>query len=681
MPLVDRPGGEPRPDVDFLAVDEIQLASHHERGHVFTERLLHARGKRETWFLGAETMRSAVEVLLPTAKITSSPRLSRLAGAGTSSLGQLKRRTAIVTFSLQRVYELAERVRARRGGAAIVLGALSPRARNAQVALYQSGEVDYMVATDAIGMGLNLDIDHVAFADLRKFDGREGRELEPAEMAQIAGRAGRHTRDGTFGTLAPLGPLSDRLERDLEEHRFGRVRTLVWRNPHLELASTGALLASLDAPPPHRMLRRVDRAEDHAALARIAAIPSWERRLRGEEAVRIAWEVCRIPDYRQILFEDHLHTLETVLEQLLGSRGRIDPDFLDAKIAPLEKPAPDLEGLMAQLASVRTWNYVANQAGWVDDARGFTDRASKAEDRLGDALHEALVARFVDRSRAPRISIPTAKGSGPGDARARGGPFAALAKLRAPDSRPSVERPLVEELVAASHDEIALEPTGIVRFAGQPIARLAPGRDLTTPEVVVTVELSPSDRLRAHRRLVAFTRDVVTELFVDLDAVSGTLSPTGRGLVYLLEKGLGTVLAARAKLELDGLDERDRRELARAGVVLGAWVVHVPSLLKAPLHGLRVGLVSAQLGKGSRVKWPDGSAVSIAPERGVDPALYGAIGYPVVGPRAVRADVLERVAGRIAAASDEDRDRLPISGWLGCKAHEVGAILAAARGE
>ncbi len=692
MPLVERPGGDARPEVDFLAVDEIQLAAHDERGHVFTERLLHARGRRETWFLGADTMRGAIEMLLPTARLASSPRLSRLSASGATSLGQLKKRSAIVAFSLQRVYELAERVRARRGGAAIVMGALSPRARNAQVALYQSGEVDYMVATDAIGMGLNLDIDHVAFADLRKFDGREARDLSPAEMAQIAGRAGRHTRDGSFGTLAPLGALSDRLSRDLEEHRFGRVRGLVWRNHDLDFRSLEALVGSLEAPPPHRFLRRIDRAEDQAALTAFLRDPDWSKRVRGEESVALTWDVCRVPDYRQILFEDHLATLGTILEQLLGPRGRVDADFLNEKLEALAKPAPDLEGLMAQLASIRTWNYVANQAGWVDDAVGFQGRASDLEDRLGDALHDALVARFVDRSRAARVSAPgksspgksspgKSSPGGTGSVRAspaaRESPFAVLARLALPDGPTTSERPLVEELVAAMHDEIALEPSGVIRFDGEPIARLSPGRDLATPDVLVTAELSPSDKLRAQRRLVAFSRDVVAGLFTEVTDASSSLSPMGRGLVYLLRQRLGTLLTADVRGEFDALTEEDRATLARAGVVLGRWVVYLPRLLKQPALGDRVALASALLDPSRRVRWPDGSTVSVAPERGIDRALYAAVGYPVVGPRAIRADVLERVAGRIALATEEERPKLPLAGWLGCRAAEVDDVLTA----
>ena len=621
-------------EVDFIAVDEIQLAAHPERGHVFTERLLHARGRQETWFMGAETMKGIVERLLPTARIASSPRLSRLVAVPSTTLAQTRKRSAIVAFSLARVYELGERVRARRGGAAIVVGALSPRARNAQVALYQSGEVDYMVATDAIGMGLNLDIDHVSFADVRKFDGREARDLDPAEIGQIAGRAGRHTRDGTFGTLAPLPSFSEGLARNIEEHRFPAVRTLIWRNSDVDFVTLDSLAASLDAPPPSRLLRRVERAEDRAALEALRADRDWSRRLRGEAAVTLAWDVCRIPDYRKLLFEDHVATLKSVLGELTGPGGHISAAFMSSKLEPLAKPAVDIDGLMAQIASVRTWSYVANQTDWVREAGSFQARALEIENTLADALHELLVARFVDRSRAARIpaAAKSAPDSRPGGKRENASPFAALANLRLVGSSGAPEvvspRRLIEELAAAEHSELVLEPSCIVRFGGEPVGKLIPGRDLLTPDVVVTAELSPSERLRAHRRLVAFTRDVVEELSSELSVARPALSPAGRGLLHVLGQSLGSILSADVRAELHLLGDDDRSALSKAGIVLGAWTIYVPRLLKPPATNLRRALASARLEPRVRVRWPESAAVSALPQRGVDRSLYAAVGFP-----------------------------------------------------
>ncbi|HEY8924339.1 MAG TPA: helicase-related protein, partial [Polyangia bacterium] len=390
MPL-DRP-------VDFLAVDEIQLGAHRERGHVFTDRLLSARGRVETWFLGADTVRPLVRELVPGVDIEARPRLSTLRSAGPLSLRDLPPRAAVVAFSAQRVYELAERMRARRGGAAVVLGALSPRARNAQVALYQSGEVDTLVATDAIGMGLNLDVDLVAFADLAKFDGRQVRALEDAELAQIAGRAGRFRHDGEFAVLEPLGPLPAPTVRALETHRFPALEQLYWRSGALDFSSPDALLASLRVRSPHPALRLAALADDERAFLNLQAQAETAPLLdgsAGSDRLRMAWEVCQIPDFRQLAFDDHARLQSDIFLQLARA-GQLGEDWLNERITLLDQSRGDVETLIARLASVRTWTYVAHHPGWVARAAEWQEAARAIEDRLSDALHAELVRRFVD---------------------------------------------------------------------------------------------------------------------------------------------------------------------------------------------------------------------------------------------------------------------------------------------
>src|SRR3984893_7241452 len=292
-------------DVSFLAVDEVQLGADLERGHVFTDRMLHRRGRDETLVLGAGTMRPMVERLLPGANIVSRARLSRLTYAGEKKLTRLPRRSAMVAFSPDEVYAIAELIRRQRGGAAVVLGALSPRTRNAQVALYQSGDVDYLVATDAIGMGLNLDVDHVAFASNRKFDGYQFRQLNPAELAQIAGRAGRAMRDGTFGTTGRCPPFDPELAQALESHSFEAVKVLQWRNTRLEFSSIGALQASLAAPPTESGLTRAPLAEDILVLDHAARNEDVRAMAQTAEAIERLWEVCQVPDYRKIAPATH----------------------------------------------------------------------------------------------------------------------------------------------------------------------------------------------------------------------------------------------------------------------------------------------------------------------------------------------------------------------------------------
>ncbi|MCW5834412.1 MAG: helicase, partial [Labilithrix sp.] len=388
-------------EVDFLAVDEVQLAAHAQRGHVFTSRLLSARGRLETWFLGADTMRDALRELVPTARHVEHPRLSRLSYAGAAPLARLPPRSAVVAFSMPHVYELAERLRRRRGGAAVVLGALSPRTRNAQVAMFQAGEVDCLVATDAIGMGLNLDVDHVAFAAARKFDGRDVREVDDAELGQIAGRAGRWIHDGTFGAVTPL-ELPAGAVHAIETHTFPRVRRVQWRSDDLDFSSVAALRASLAAPPARGIFRHAAGAEDAACLAQLAGRADVAARAGTRDGARLLWDVCTVPDFRRLLLEVHVDFLAELFAEL-ADRGRLRDAWLERHVGELERGAPsDVEELVARIAAVRTWTYVANRRAWLDAPDAWQARARELEDRLSDALHERLVLRFVDAARPAR---------------------------------------------------------------------------------------------------------------------------------------------------------------------------------------------------------------------------------------------------------------------------------------
>src|ERR1700753_1465128 len=304
-------------DVSFLAVDEIQIAADLERGHVFTDRILNRRGRDETLLLGAATMRGMVERLLPGANIVTRPRLSQLEFAGDRKITRHPRRTAIVAFSAEEVYAIAELIRRQHGGAAVVLGSLSPRTRNAQVAMFQNGDVDYLVATDAVGMGLNLDVDHVAFASDRKYDGYQFRRLNPAEFAQIAGRAGRATRDGTFGTTGRCAPFEPELVNALQNHTFESVRMLQWRNSKLDFSSLGAIRVSRRLSPSHEVLTRAPIAEDLRVLDHVARDADIRDMAEGAKAVERLWEACQLPDYRRIAAGGHAELLTTLFRFLM----------------------------------------------------------------------------------------------------------------------------------------------------------------------------------------------------------------------------------------------------------------------------------------------------------------------------------------------------------------------------
>ena len=497
MPL-DRP-------VAFLAVDEVQMAADPERGHIVTNRLLHARGRQETMFLGAETIRPLLRQLAPEAVVEDRPRFSRLDYSGYRKVTRLPPRSAVVAFSAGEVYRLAELVRRQRGGTAVVLGALSPRARNAQVGMYQAGEVDYLVATDAIGMGLNMDIRHVAFSALAKFDGRRMRRLAAAEIGQIAGRAGRHVADGTFGVTAEQRPMDERVVARVEEHRFEPLKTVFWRNDELDFSSVDTLLASLGRPPPLPFLVPGRDGEDQQALAVLARDAEVRAAAAGPERVALLWEVCQVPDFRKTLADAHAHLLGRIYRYLVDCGGRLPEEWVARQVGRLERTDGDIDTLMARIAGVRTWTYIAYRATWLDDAAGWQERTRRLEDLLSDALHERLTQRFVDR-RTAVLAKRLREGGDPMGAVARDGSvflegetvgrldgFRYTADRAGSGGRPlalATRRVLtqeaarrVEALAAASDDSFALDAGGRVLWNGEPVARLAAGAAALSPEV------------------------------------------------------------------------------------------------------------------------------------------------------------------------------------------------------
>ena len=644
--------------VDFVAVDEIQLAAHPQRGHVFTQRLLSARGTSETWFLGSDSMREIVGELVPHATIVSHPRLSSLTFAGSLRLPKLPPRSAAVAFSTEHVHELAERVKRAFGGVAVVLGALSPRTRNAQVAMFQAGEVDHLVATDAIGMGLNLAVDHVAFASLRKFDGREQRELDPSEVAQIAGRAGRYHNDGTFGAVSPL-QFPESLAALIEMHRFPSVRRLIWRNDDLDFTSLDGLIHSLKRPPPSRLLRLIDNPEDTEALLALATRSEVRAHANGAESIRLLWDVCTVPDFRKLLFEAHVALLAELFVQLAGPAGRIDETWLEERIAYCDDPRGDVETLLGRIAAVRTWTYVTNRSGWIEHGAQWQARARDVEDRLSDALHAALVQRFVDPSRPRRTTHaarPRTPPRTPTDEHVaaphapKGHPFAALASLRdamspeptsAPPSDEATRRDWIESLVDAPFDRFDIDARGRISFDDALVAQLVRGTRLILPDVkLVEIEgLGGGAQARVLRRLVAFARDWVGHLLATLrDFPIESLSPSGQRVAYLLEQSLGAVRTVALEQHPASFTIADRAWLARAGIVIERDVTYVRTLLEPHALEARATLAEAWFGR-MRIN-PSPTAASFRPgPRDLDGERLLAMGYLPRAGYAVRIDV------------------------------------------
>ncbi len=671
MPL-DRP-------VDFLAVDEIQLCADPERGHIFTHRLLAARGIHETMFLGAETIRPLLRKLVPESVFDQRPRFSSLTHIGHRKLTRLPPRSAVVAFSAADVYETAELIRRQRGGTAVVLGALSPRTRNAQVDMYQAGEVDYLVATDAIGMGLNMDIDHVAFARLSKFDGQSARRLWPTEVAQIAGRAGRHMSDGTFGTTGDVPPLDEEIVAAVETHSFDPLTALVWRNAELDFRNPALLLKSLRTRPSANLLRRAPEADDQLALAALARDPEIVDLASHPAATRLLWDVCQIPDFRKILSDDHTRLLGRIYKQLAGAAGALDAGWVSRQVARLDRTDGDIDALVTRIAHVRTWTYIAHRGDWLADTRHWQERSRAIEDKLSDALHERLTQRFVDR-RATVLVQRLAEGGDLAGAVTRAGDvlvegeyvghlegfrFVADTSVQGEEARAllnAARRALRSEIGArirrleADPDaafamvEDAAEPAGTILWDDHPVARLVPGPDLLAPQIrpLPSDLVEPAGRDRIAARLQGWIESRIAAGLRPLLALrAAELAGTARGVAYQLVERLGACQRGDLAPLLKSLSRSDRKALAALGVRIGVAHVFLPALLKPRAVALRALLWSVAL-QCPRPALPAPGSLSVARQAEVPDGFYRICGYCPAGRRAVRLDRLEALAGAAA---------------------------------
>ena len=670
-------------EVEFVGVDEVQLAGDRERGHVFTDRLLRARGTAETMFLGADTMRPLIRTLVPEARFSGRPRLSTLAHEGHCKLARLKPRNAVIAFSTESVYALAERIRGLRGGCAVVLGALSPRTRNAQVGLYQAGEVDNLVATDAIGMGLNLDLDHVAFSAYQKFDGRTTRMLTSAEIAQIAGRAGRHLKDGSFGTTGGVEPFEPTLVQAVENHRFPAVQRAYWRNAELSFESLPALAESLAEPPPLPGLRRTHDAGDHRTLLVLARDPAVAETLTGADRIALLWEACQIPDFRKTMAEDHVGLVRRIYLSLAES-GRLPPDWVGRSIDRLAATEGDIDTLTARISHVRTWTYVSHRSDWVDDARGWQERTRALEDALSDALHTRLTQLFVNRrARRPRLgrradeALFALVGEG-GAVTVEGERAGAFNGFRfRPDAEVEssrevlaaanrvVEREVARRVAAAVADgddafTLGLEAGrddaprwGEIAWDGATIARLGQGDAPLRPQIALIGEdhLSAAQRERVRRRLQSWLdRRIERDAGPLVSLREAALEGSARGIAFALSEALGCVPRRSLAPQIAALDDAGRRALAETGVRIGALTVFMPAMLK-PARARCAGLLWwAWSGAGTPPPVP-GSAVSMDRDPAVPDSCYAALGLVALGSHVVRADIAERLAGRLRKAA------------------------------
>jgi ATP-dependent RNA helicase SUPV3L1/SUV3 len=655
-------------EVEFLAVDEIQLCADPERGHVFTHRLLHARGKCETMLLGAGTMAPLIRRLLPHAEIVTRERFSNLTYAGPKKLTRLPRRSAVVAFSADNVYAIAELIRRQRGGAAVVMGSLSPRTRNAQVALYQSGEVDFLVATDAIGMGLNMDVDHVAFAGLRKFDGKRTRWLHAPEIGQIAGRAGRFTRDGTFGVTGEAPEMDEDLVGAVENHRFDAITAAEWRNHKLDFDSLPALMRSLATAPQREGLKLAEESLDEVTLKALAGEPEIAGRVRDRATLARLWEVCQTPDFRKIASDEHMRLVRTLFSQLTTGRRRVPEDWMGGQFKALDRTDGEIDALATRLASVRTLAYVANRPDWLADPGHWQGTMRLLEDRLSDTLHEKLMARFIDRRTSALMRSLGERGEVLAGVASDGAvtveghyvgrlegvrfePARGATSLEEKALRGAAQRAVAPEIarrlgkLAAEPDEaFALAPDGVVMWRGEAAGVLREGR------VRLYGDLGhAAARERAMRRLEAFVagesgRKLGPLRRLEEAMAGGELKGLARGVCHRLIEAGGVLDRRTVDADLKALSQHERRALRSLGVRIGAFSVFLPGLLTP-------------------------EAITHAAALSDEPAARG---LRAVGSHLVRVDKLERLdellrAGKMVL-SDQAREEL---GWSAADANAI----------
>jgi len=698
--------------VEFLAVDEIQLCADPERGHVFTHRLMHARGSAETMLMGAATVASLIRQLCPGAEIQFRERLSELTYAGPKKLTRLPRRSAIVAFSTDAVYAIAELIRRQRGGAAVVMGSLSPRTRNAQVDLFQSGEVDFLVATDAIGMGLNMDVDHVAFAGLRKFDGRRLRALHSQEIAQIAGRAGRFRKDGAFGVTGDAPDLDPDIVAAVEGHVFPSVLAAEWRNHRLDFQSLQGLMRSLALAPPAPGLRLSDESQDETTLRQLSADAMIIRRARDRSNLMRLWEVCQTPDFRKTTQDEHARLIGAMFEHLTQGDRRLPEDWMQGQFASLDRTDGDIDALSSRLARVRTLAYVANRADWLADPQTWQGRARGLEDRLSDTLHQSLMQRFVDRRTSALLRTlnqragPILGGIDPDGAVTVEGHL--VGRLAGLDFEPergetalenralrgAVERVVAPEvarrlgaLASESDEAFALEPGGIVNWRCEAAGAIAGGEPFA-PRVRLIGEFGAEpQRERAARRLEAFAAAEATRRLSALkhlkEAIEdGRLKGLARGLAYQLVDEHGAVDRRDADQRIRLLSRNERRTLKALGVRFGAFSLYLPSLLEPRAQAL--AFAYAELASPA---WrPDPARLNPLPRPAPRPQALSLRGLRAVGQFAAPIAELERLDALARAAWPEGAGAIDVTdalladmGWRREDAHHILRALGFAR--
>lgn len=709
--------------VDFLAIDEVQLAADFDRGHVFTDRLLRSRGRHETMLLGSETIRPLIKHLIPDVEFITRPRFSELIYVEPKKLSRLPRRSALITFSTNNVYAYAEMLRRAKGGVAVVMGALSPRTRNAQVELYQNGDVDHVVATDAIGMGLNMDIDHVSFADTSKFDGRTMRDLMPSELAQIAGRAGRYMNNGTFGCLTEgadyQSGLSPEMVYAVENHQFAPLTVLQWRNAYIDFSRAESVIRSLAAVPKRSGLTRTMDKLDLDTFRKLSEMTDIKDMLGGPAAVKMLWEVCQIPDFRQVSDDEHAKLCTSIYRQISADNGRIKEDWFAEQIKPFKRIQGDIDALSARIAYVRTLTYISNRSGWCENQKYWQSQTRDVEDRLSDALHERLTKRFVSRRTSVLMRELRQKGKLMANIETDGGVYVEdhfIGTIEGfqfkedegafgEDSkilRNAADKVLKEEIKnraeefnQAEDGEISLifgDPLtrSTINWRGIPVGRIMKGVSILSPKAIVQpTPVLQGDALnlvqaKLDRWLEAHIADVLAPLFALQEAANGAkdeegndrISGMARGIAFQMVEKLGTIPRRLIAKDFKEVDSAGRFQIKKLGVWLGATSLYIPALLKPAPAQLRLLLWALFNDQERLPEIPPAGLCTIKVDQKASRVFYEVTGYRVVGENAVRLDMLERLANAAREVSMKgpfpmDPDLMSLVGTSGADFIEI----------
>ena len=665
-------------EVECVAIDEVQLAADYERGHIFTDRILHLRGTFETIFLGSTTIKNILVKLFPKIKIETRDRYSRLSFLSNKNLSKLKPRSAIIAFNINSVYEIAELLRKYKGGAAVVLGSLSPRTRNAQVEVYEEKKVDYLVATDAIGMGLNLNIDHVAFSAFQKFDGRYTRDLLPAEIGQIAGRAGRYQNDGTFGDLKGAGSLDPLIVQSIEDHRFNNIQKIYWRNSDIDFSSISSVINSFKVPPINNFFIHKKNAEDEVNFRKLSNDSDIISYLNNSKFISLLWNICCIPDFQKIFNDSYIDLLKNIFITLIKNNGILPETWLQERIIRLANYKGGIEELSIKLAAIRTWTYIANQSLWIKDHKFWREKTYEIENNLSDCLHTNLSNRFIDFS--ARFFVDTIK---KGEEiildvdkrkfiKLNGQNYGYIdgfgLELNIPNSESLFSlahvkksiRSMIEEKInnflkapldSLNFGEIPslkINESVKIFWGDEPIGRLIKGKNIFSPRAeAINTEFLESDKkiLIAKKLQEWLDKKISTVLFPFFQDIDETTSSGTRAIVFNVHNSLGTMLINEHSNTIKNLTDHEKATVSRNGIRIGAKFFFMPNLLKKlPIEiNSLLWKVFYESGEKNIYPLPTDGRVSFLSEIEMPDTYWSAIGYHCLNKFAVRVDVFERV--------------------------------------